>query len=381
MPHPDASCSIYDMHNIHTLRAKTIRNLSPEQLDYISAIIKEGINYYVENIPSNVNYCLAVYDGWALPFSVSTQEVNALMASPKACYFLYPVLLEGSDYGRKRAPIAKALLKLLTPFARFEKLILVNNWFVTNNPTPDLSPEALNEIRQTLIKKYPGHVFIIKSIPEADPTDLVPTLRAQGYNLINWRLCHYWRPSGPMKSKRTKQFRVDQKLLDKTNLDKSYIETMDEADSKTCEHLFQKLYIDKYTSMNMKMTSQWFLLARNTGMFDYFVIRQEKQIKAFAMTYQDALGINAGYVGYDLNDGQALGLYRIVFASTLRKGIEEDRLVNLSTGVARFKTLRGTKPSGEFEAVYTSHLSPITHMLMRIFIWGFNRFGENIRCR
>lgn len=381
MPHPDSSCSIYDTHNIHTLRPETIRNLSPEQLNYICAIIKDGINCFVENIPSNVNYCLAVHDGWALPFSVSNQEVNALMASPKACYFLYPVLLEGADHGQKRAPFAKALLRLLTPLARFEKLILVNNWFVTNNPTPDLPSDALKAIRETLIAAHPNHMLIIKSIPEADPTNLVPALRSQGYNLINWRLCHYWRPSGPMKSKRTKQFRVDQKLLDKTNLEKLYVETMDEEDSKTCEHLFQKLYIDKYTSMNMKMTARWFLLARNTGMFDYFVVRDTKQIKAFAMTYQDALGINAGYVGYDLNDGQALGLYRIVFASTLRKGIEEDKIVNLSTGVPRFKTLRGTRPSGEFEAVYTSHLSPITHMLMRIFIWGFNRFGENIRCR
>lgn len=91
--------------------------------------------------------------------------------------------------------------------------------------------------------------------------------------------------------------------------------------------------------------------------------------------------LTGGYIGYDQKDGQALGLYRIAFASTLRKGRQEDKLVNLSTGVAHFKTLRGTKPSGEFEAIYTAHLSPITNFLMRIFVWGFNHFGENIRCR
>lgn len=376
-----ARFSIYDKHNISTLRKELIRNLTPAQFDYVSAIIKNGANRYVENIPETVTYNLAVYDGWALPFAVCDHEIKALMASPKACYFLYPVLLEGSDYGRKRAPIAKTILKLLTPFIRFKKVVLLNNWFVTNNPTPTVPPIALEEIRKALTNLHPKHMFFIKSIPVADPTSLVPSLRNQGYSLLNWRYCHYWRPSGPQKSKRTKPFKIDQKLLDKTELDTSYITTMSEEDSKACETLFQELYIEKYTNMNMKMTAQWFLLACNSGMFDYFIIRDGEHMKAFAMTYDDALGLNGGYIGYDQKDGQALGLYRIAFASTLRKGRQEDKLVNLSTGVAHFKTLRGTKPSGEFEAIYTAHLSPITNFLMRIFVWGFNHFGENIRCR
>lgn len=101
-------------------------------------------------------------------------------------------------------------------------------------------------------------------------------------------------PADPKNRKEQNRLRLIKKLLDKTELDTSYITTMSEEDSKACETLFQELYIEKYTNMNMKMTAQWFLLACNSGMFDYFIIRDGEHMKAFAMTYDDALGLNGG---------------------------------------------------------------------------------------
>lgn len=374
-------CVIYNARTIDNLDEKSVRNLSPSQLTYIKAIVKNGITRYIDNIKPDVAYGLIVCDGWALPFTVNHREAEAFPVSPKTCYFMYPLLIESRDYARKRAPVTRLIIKTLARLVRFERLVVLNNWFITNNPTPQFSREALREFKRALIKRYPRHLLIIKSIPETDPTNVLPSLRDEGFDLIRWRYCHYWRPSGAHASKRTKQFRVDQKLLAKTTLEKSYATSLSEQESKRCETLYRKLYIEKYTNMNVRLTHRWFALTCNSGFIDYFMTRDKDDIKAFALSYEDPVGINTGFLGYDLKSGRDLKLYRIIFASTLKKGAAENRTVNLSTGVARFKELRGARLVAELDGVYSAHLPFFTNTFMRLFIAAHNRFGEAIRLR
>lgn len=372
-------CVIYNAHTIDDLDDKSVRNLSPSQLTYIKSIVKNGITRYIDNIKPDVAYGLIVYDGWALPFTVNHREAEAFPVSPKTCYFMYPLLIESRDYARKRAPVTRLIIKMLARFVRFERLVVLNNWFITNNPTPQFSREALREFKHALIKRYPRHLLIIKSIPETDPTNVSPSLRDEGFDLIRWRYCHYWRPNGPLSSKRTKQFKVDQKLLAKTALETSYATSLSEQESKDCETLYRKLYIEKYTNMNVRLTHRWFALTCNSGFIDYFMTRDKGDIKAFALSYKDPIGINAGYLGYDLESGRNLGLYRIIFAAKLKKGADENRPVNLSSGVARFKKLRGARLFAELEGVHSAHLSFFTCTFIRLFIAAHNRFGSAIR--
>jgi hypothetical protein len=67
--------------------------------------------------------------------------------------------------------------------------------------------------------------------------------------------------------------------------------------------------------------------------------------------------------------------------STLLRGVDEDRAVNLSTGVARFKELRGALPHIEYEALCTKHLRLSTRLLTPLLVWAYNRFGDGVRSR
>jgi hypothetical protein len=374
-------CALYFAETVEEIPWSSIRNLSPSQLSYISGLIRNGVNHYIDNIPTDVDFGLIVRGECALPFTVSHREALAFPISPKTCYLSYPLLIEEKGYAVKKAPAARFAMKLLERSAHFDKLVVLNNWFITNNPTPSFSEEDMNAFVKEITRRYPRHMLIIKSIPETDPTDVISKLSRCGFNLIDWRICHYWRPSGPRRSKRTKQFRVDRRLLEATDLNTFYATEMSDCDAAACERLYQSLYIGKHTPMNVELNRRWFSLTCNCGFLDYFLIADAAKLKAFAISYLDPLGINTGFLGYDLKDGRELGLYRMVVISTLLRAIREDRLVNLSTGVARFKELRGAQPSIEHDGVYTKHLCFPAHMLMRLFVWAYNRFGDRIRSR
>lgn len=378
---PDDECSIYTINNVDDIPITSIRNLSWPQLRYISALIRNGVHHYIDNIPRDVEYGLIFHRNCALPFTVSRREAVAFPISPKTCYFSYPLLIEEKSYGGIKAPLARLLLRLLERRVRFKNIAVLNNWFITNNPTPAFSAEDLRAFVKTLTLRYPGCLVILKSVPETDPTNIIPALRSEGFSLLKWRTCHYWRPSGAQKSRRTKQFRVDRRLLQNTHLNAYYASRMSEADAAACEALYQALYIDKHTPMNVELNRRWFSLTCNSGFLDYFMIADAQKLKAFAISYKDSLGLNTGFLGYDLKDGRELGLYRMVVISTILRAIDEDWTVNLSTGVARFKELRGALPSNEYEALYAKHLSLRARFLTPLLVWAYNRFGDGIRSR
>jgi|GEM_PF-4285675 len=377
----DSECALYTAETVDEIPSASIRNLSQPQLTYISCLIRDGVSHYIDNIPRDVDFGLIVHRNCALPFTVSHRQALAFPISPKTCYFSYPLLIEEKGYGRGNAPVARLILRLLERVVRFDKLIVLNNWFITNNPSPAFSAEDLSAFVKTLTARYPKHMLIIKSVPETDPTNVISSLRACGFDLINWRICHHWRPSGPQRSKRTKQFRVDRRLLENTHLDTFYAKKMTDADAAACEKLYQSLYIGKHTPMNVRLNRRWFSLTCNSGFLDYFLIADAAKLKAFAISYLDPLGVNTGFLGYDLKDGRELGLYRMVVISTLLRSISEDKTVNLSTGVARFKELRGASPYIEYEGLYTKHLSFPARILTPFFVWAYNRFGDGVRSR
>lgn len=376
-----ASCVFYDRSNLGDIPAGGFRNLTPAQLAYIRALIADGPGHYIDNIPADVAYGLIACGNEALPFTVSSGRQTVFSVSPVTCYFSYPLLIEGKEFGRRDAPAARLVLRLLERYARFDRTVALNNWFMTNNPTPCVSAAALSAFAAALTCAYPRHLLIVKSAPATDPTGLLAPLRELGFDLINWRICHYWIPEGPLRSKRTKQFRIDRRLLETTPLETGWASELSNAEAARCEELYQKLYIGKHTGMNVQLNRRWFALTCNTGFLDYFTIREGGCIKAFAISYEDPVGINTGFLGYDLDGGRDLGLYRMAVVSKILRGFETGRTVNLSTGVSRFKELRGAAPFAEYEALYYRSLSWPRRALLRLFVRAYNAFGGAIRSR
>lgn len=261
-----------------------------------------------------------------------------------------------------------ALLGIARRFMRFEKTVTLNNWHLTNNPTPVFSLAHLRAFTAHLAALYPEHLIVLKSLPETDPTGVVGSVTATGYSLVKFRFMHFRDPT----AKRTKAFRYDQKLLKTTPFKTRYLQRMTSAQAEQCEALYQNLYIGKHTNMNTAFNRRWVALACNTGFLDFFVIEDGDAIKGFVVSYPDANGINVGTCGYDLSATREAGLYRMIVGSTFRKGREENKTVNLSTAVPDFKRRRGCHRVIEYEAVYAEHLSLRTRLSLRLFAALYN---------
>ncbi len=370
------NCVVYDRETIDTLDTRAVNNLTPPQLAYAAAMVKDGVRHYISNAPEDMTYGLIVHRGCALPFTVTDKAETVFPVSPKTCWVDYARLLYRKSDGRVRAPASDFVLGAIGRAARFERLITLNNWWLTNNPTPRFSRENMRAFIDYFTAAYPGHMIVVKSIPESDPTDVAPILRDQGFDFVKFRFMHFRSPQSP----RTKNFRADQNLLRKTKLKTYYANRLTQLQAGECERLYQSLYIEKHTQMNTALNRRWMDLCCNSGFLDFFMIEDEGAIRGFVVSYEDALGVNVGTCGYDLAAPKKAGLYRMLVASTLRKGEAEGLTVNLSTSVPRFKHLRGCHRVIEYEAVYTRHLSPATRILMRGFAGVYNNCLKKMRC-
>ncbi|MEO1240904.1 MAG: hypothetical protein AAFX54_03260 [Pseudomonadota bacterium] len=373
----DDECVIYDETTIETLDRSSIWNLTGPQIAYLQGLIKNGPQRYIANAPHGAAQRLIVYRGCALPFTVVSQEERVFCVSPKTCWFDYPRLLYRNSAGRARAPVLNFLLGLARRLARFEKTVTLNNWWLTNNPTPAFSRAHIRAFTDRLTALYPEHLIVLKSLPETDPTGVLETVQAEGYTLVKFRFMHFREPT----AKRTKAFRYDQKLLKTTALTTRYLDRVSGTQAEQCAALYRKLYIGKHTDMNTAFNRHWMALTCNTGFLNFFVIEDADEIKGFVVSYPDANGINVGTCGYDLSIPQEVGLYRMIVGSTFRKGFDEGKCVNLSTSVPDFKRRRGCHRVIEYEAVYADHLPFLTRAFLRVFAALYNsRTMDKMRC-
>ncbi|MEM9619941.1 MAG: hypothetical protein AAF936_18455 [Pseudomonadota bacterium] len=370
-------CIIYDEKTIDTLDRASIWNLTGPQIAYLQGLVKNGPRRYIANAPRDAAQRLIVCRGCALPFTVVSREERVFCVSPKTCWFDYPRLLYRNSTGRRPAPVSNFLLGAARRLARFEKTVTLNNWWLTNNPTPAFSPAHLRAFTDHLTALYPEHLIVLKSLPETDPTGVIDAVRSTGYSLIKFRFMHFRSAA----AKRTKAFRYDQKLLKATALTTRYLKRMSGAQAEQCAALYNQLYIGKHTDMNTDFTQRWMALACNTGFLDVFAIEDGEAIKGFVVSYPDANGINVGTCGYDLSAPREVGLYRMIVGSVFRKGLEEGKTVNLSTSVPDFKRRRDCHRVIEYEAVYAQHLPFATRGALRLFARLYNsRAMDRMRC-
>ena len=67
--------------------------------------------------------------------------------------------------------------------------------------------------------------------------------------------------------------------------------------------------------------------------------------------------VTAPIVGYDTSLDSRFGLYRLLMTLTFQFAMQSGLRLNLSSGAAHFKRLRGGRPQIEYSAIYDRHLS------------------------
>jgi len=144
--------------------------------------------------------------------------------------------------------------------AQIEKVVFVNDWLISTNPTVRLTRDEMRAVTACLADAYPSYSFVFKSI--AAPDRLAPEDRwsPADFGLFAYKTNFHIAPT----SKKTRNNAGDLALLRKKPFQLQELEHAEEADLDRFVALYEALYA-KYTRTHPRLNREWFRQAVNNN--------------------------------------------------------------------------------------------------------------------
>ena len=324
---------------------------------YIASVVRRGPRSYVDN--ANVRMDALVIDEKVLPLVISERvEGNSNVCSAYAHYFEYAFQELARRYRRVPFGLLKAPRSLLGALLRrgsIDRLVFVNNWLLSTNPSHGLSSAQIGALTAYLTRRYPDSAIVFRSVnPLADRTGL-DALQTNSYRLVPSRRV-YMLDTGSQRYLERSNVREDLRRLRQTSY--SIVDCPEDLVSHAprIAALYRDLYRGKHSPLNPQFNADFVSLTLEERFLTYRALIEDGRVDAFISYFVEDRLMTASLVGYDLQRPRNLGLYRLAFALLITEAAQRKALLNISAGVADFKMLRGAVPVQEFDAVYDRHL-------------------------
>ncbi len=350
---------------------------------FLTPLIQEGVTPYVANVATRM--CVLRVDDLVLPFTVNDGERgNSYVASPYTHYVSYAkeeVHLVGNRFVRWGVRTVLGVLGVWMRFGRVDKVVHVNNWLVSTNLYPAMAAEQREAVTDALRRRYPGHALVFRSVHRHRSSVVFDALRSIGYDAVMSRQIYMF-DTGDDRNYRRRPFKCDQRLLRRSAYRVGSTSDLTPDDGARLRELYGLLYLDKYSRLNPQYTSEFFALAIREGLFDFRAFRDPAgRIDAFLGAFERGGETTTPMVGYDTELPQRTGLYPLV--STVISTMARDKGValNLSSGAAEFKRMRGGEPVAEYSLVLVDHLPIRGRVHWKLLAWLTDRFGDRFRER
>jgi hypothetical protein len=307
-------------------------------------------------------------DGCAIPLSVNHAEPgNAWVCSPLTTYGHYAAE-ELVRYANSiwLKPLQWAGVGLCNVFSRYlrhaciDKTVMFNNWLLSTNLYPRLADVPLRAMLEQVRQMWPQHALWLRSLNVEHNRDWIDALTVLGFTLIPSRQVYLFNDL-PAAVRQHKGLRRDLKLLRQTALQRIGNSGFADVDYVRISHLYDLLYVNKYSRHNPRYTEQFMRSWHRAGLIDYTGFRDDAGVlQAVVGIYRQGDVVTAPIVGYNTALPPSLGLYRLLMASVFEQSMQHGWRVNLSAGAAHFKRLRGGRPAIEYSAVLASHMPAST---------------------
>jgi hypothetical protein len=327
-------------------------------------------------------WLLAKIGGALLPVTINAHDYgNSYVCSPYTACVLYPRSEVEKLDNRLLGTTLRAFLQVLGPplrAARVNRLVCVNNWLLSTNLYPPFDPAAVRPLTKSLVERFPTHAVAWRSLNGVTNAPLLAELAAAGYLLAPSRQVYFFDGANG-DSLRRPNCRWDQKLLDDGRYRVVPHDELGPDDAARIEQLYRMLYVDKYSPYNPQFTPQWFDECRRRQLLELWGLRDPSgRLDGVVGLFERDSVITVPVVGYDTALPQKLGLYRRLMAIAMRTAAERRRRMNLSSGAAEFKRLRGCRPEMEYTAVYCRHLSRPRRAVWHVLAGLLNHVGAPI---
>ncbi len=324
---------------------------------YLAALLAEGPHAYADNADAEMKALLV--DGTLLPLVLNRgAKGTAETCSPYSHYVTYTL----NELSKRNPRIPRWLFFLGgAPGGRFlrlagiERVVSVNNWLLSTNPSVRLNAEQVKEVTAFVAAKYPDRAILWRSLNPKIDAGLMQCVRRNGYRLLRSRLV-YMVDARPQVYRNHVNALRDLKLLKQTHYQLvSDRQTLAPYAGRMAE-LFRSLYLGKHSQLNTAFNTRFFALVLASGIFEARAFLSNGQLVAFALFFANDRIMTASLLGYDLDQPRSLGLYRLAIASFLNEAASRGLCLNLSAGADSFKRFRGGVPVDEYDAVYDRHL-------------------------
>ena len=378
----------FDNNPLKPSEIEILESLQEPHQNSMARVLFEWMRFPSSELVKNIQTQLMAFrvDQVVLPVSVNHSETgNSYVVSPRSHYVTYAK----EELRELRQPILEQFLSVLLDglgallhWGEVDKIVHVNNGFVSTNLHPNLELTQLRAITQKLEQRFPSHAIAFRSVHSYRGSRLPEFLLECGYRLVPARSVLFVdTTSGDFKRK--VDFKRDVKLLNSSGYKVRRLEHPNPTELERVCELYGLLYLEKYSYQNPQFTPRFLEVGVKAGWLEVFVLEGNGCIDGTLAFYQRDDALTTPIVGYDTRLPLELGLYRMLTAFLLLEAERRGLQVHASSGVAKFKRSRGASSAIEYTAVYTLHLpwqrrfgwALLEFLMRRVAIPIISRFG------
>ncbi|MBY0123847.1 hypothetical protein [Bacillus sp. S/N-304-OC-R1] len=325
--------------------------------DYFSPILRNGVEHYIKNVRAEV-YLLEI-DNLVIPVTVNDKEFDtSYVCSPYTHYISYAKEeLWELNMPRIEKPLSKVIdgIGFIFRQTSINKIVSVNNWFLSTNLYFPLSSKQIQRITAFLTERFPKHTIQFRSISKALYPEMFEGFERNSYQRIMSRSVYLFLPERfrEISKKRKRDFYRDQALLE--NSPYKVVEGTEEMIPWIKSH-YEQLYIEKYSEHNPQFTLDFFKNLLDHQLMEFKLLKQNDSYDGvIGYFYRDGI-LTTPIFGYEMEKGQTNGLYRILSYLIASEVLEKDYIGHFSAGAGNFKRNRGALQEIEYTFFYNKHL-------------------------
>lgn len=298
---------------------------------------------------------------------IASGEKNSYVVSPITTYIDY-AQVEIAALNKFWLTWPLSILVMLIGFAlrlaRIDRIIHINNWLLSTNLYTTTyfhnGVKKIEQLKEFFIAAYPKFAISFRSLNEISNQRTIEELQSAGFIAIPSRQVYLFDGSAGKDASFWKKHntQIDAKALAKMPYQLCDGSEFSAEDFQRCEQLYRLLYIDKYSSLNPQYSSQWLAAGQEHGWLKLMGLRNTQgKLEGVVGFFENDHIITAPIVGYNTTLPTKEALYRRLTQLCLQRAIAQKKLLNFSSGAAKFKRLRGGVPAIEYTMVYVAHLN------------------------
>ncbi len=325
---------------------------------FVAAMQAGGVGAHIANLDTAVE--LLDWGGHALPVTINTgARQHCFVTSPRVGYVDY-VRHELAHFPNPALvpllrPVVAGVAGLLR-LAGSERIVHVNNWMMSTNLPAPLDPALTAAQTRALIARFPTHLLAMRSLTRANNAALMDALQAAGWVLLPARQI-FTVDDVARDSLTRRDAKNDDRLWRESAFAYDELTAVSADDAARIAHLYDLLYLRKYSRLNPVYTPRFIAMSAQIGMIRYLVLRDgDGVIQGFGGMHSFDGHATMPLIGYDTGADRKLGLYRLVCHMGALYAARHGLRFNMSSGAGSFKLTRGARPAIEYTAYYLRHL-------------------------